>query len=173
MFHSPATHSLVQTWPVCWAWWQNSLYSSTCWPQYVTAVTKFTDIHNSFKNKIDQQPYILFKLNCKKKLSKTTSLPVTHLCGCTKDVCIPTCLHSSDPSIKPKPTAEVDPTVFEKRFLKKVRDLGEVRPSATHAFYFFFCTSVLAVNENKISIFIYYGKLVTVNLYRKFLKYEK
>lgn len=38
-----------------------------------------------------------------------------------------TCFHPSDPSIKPKPTAEVDPTVFEKRFLKKVRDLGEVR----------------------------------------------
>lgn len=35
-------------------------------------------------------------------------------------------LSPSDPSIKPKPTAEVDPTVFEKRFLKKVRDLGEV-----------------------------------------------
>lgn len=36
----------------------------------------------------------------------------------------------SDPSIKPKPTAEVDPTVFEKRFLKKVRDLGEVTAPA-------------------------------------------
>lgn len=36
----------------------------------------------------------------------------------------------SDPSIKPKPTAEVDPTVFEKRFLKKVRDLGEVMAPA-------------------------------------------
>lgn len=35
-------------------------------------------------------------------------------------------LSPSDPSIKPKPTAEVDPTVFEKRFLKKARDLGEV-----------------------------------------------
>lgn len=40
----------------------------------------------------------------------------------------PTSLSPSDPSIKPKPTAEVDPTVFEKRFLKKVRDLGEVTP---------------------------------------------
>lgn len=58
-------------------------------------------------------------------------------------MCIPTCLHSSDPSIKPKPTAEVDPTVFEKRFLKKVRALGEVRSSATHAFYFLLCTSDL------------------------------
>ncbi|TVK90657.1 Tyrosine-protein kinase JAK1 [Bagarius yarrelli] len=29
------------------------------------------------------------------------------------------------PSIKPVPTLEVDPTVFEKRFLKKIRDLGE------------------------------------------------
>ncbi|XP_030647905.1 tyrosine-protein kinase JAK1 [Chanos chanos] len=28
-------------------------------------------------------------------------------------------------SIKPVPTLEVDPTVFEKRFLKKIRDLGE------------------------------------------------
>lgn len=37
--------------------------------------------------------------------------------------------HLSDPSIKPKPTPEVDPTVFEKRFLKKVRDLGEVNCS--------------------------------------------
>lgn len=34
-------------------------------------------------------------------------------------------LEEKNPSIKPKPTAEVDPTVFEKRFLKKVRDLGE------------------------------------------------
>nr|AAC00207.1 JAK1 tyrosine kinase [Tetraodon fluviatilis] len=34
-------------------------------------------------------------------------------------------LGEQNPSIKPKPTAEVDPTVFEKRFLKKVRDLGE------------------------------------------------
>lgn len=33
---------------------------------------------------------------------------------------------SSDPSIQPVPTLEVDPTVFEKRFLKKIRDLGEV-----------------------------------------------
>lgn len=39
-------------------------------------------------------------------------------------------LSPSDPSIKPKPTAEVDPTVFEKRFLKKARDLGEVTPPA-------------------------------------------
>lgn len=39
-------------------------------------------------------------------------------------------LSPSDPSIKPKPTAEVDPTVFEKRFLKKVRDLGEVTAPA-------------------------------------------
>lgn len=30
-----------------------------------------------------------------------------------------------DPSIKPQPTPEVDPTVFEKRFLKMIRDLGE------------------------------------------------
>lgn len=42
----------------------------------------------------------------------------------------PSSLSSSDPSIKPKPTAEVDPTVFEKRFLKKVRDLGEVTAAA-------------------------------------------
>nr|XP_046248296.1 tyrosine-protein kinase JAK1 [Scatophagus argus] len=34
-------------------------------------------------------------------------------------------LEEKNPSIKPKPTAEVDPTVFEKRFLRKVRDLGE------------------------------------------------
>nr|WTM56510.1 JAK1 protein [Lateolabrax maculatus] len=34
-------------------------------------------------------------------------------------------LEEKNPSIKPKPTPEVDPTVFEKRFLKKVRDLGE------------------------------------------------
>lgn len=33
---------------------------------------------------------------------------------------------SVDPSIKPVPTLEVDPTAFEKRFLKKIRDLGEV-----------------------------------------------
>lgn len=31
-----------------------------------------------------------------------------------------------DPSIKPQPASEVDPTVFEKRFLKSIRDLGEV-----------------------------------------------
>ncbi|KAJ8277917.1 hypothetical protein GJAV_G00081640 [Gymnothorax javanicus] len=34
-------------------------------------------------------------------------------------------LEEQNPSIKPVPTQEVDPTVFEKRFLKKVRDLGE------------------------------------------------
>ncbi|XP_041646685.1 tyrosine-protein kinase JAK1 [Cheilinus undulatus] len=34
-------------------------------------------------------------------------------------------LEEKNPSIKPKPTPEVDPTVFEKRFLKKIRDLGE------------------------------------------------
>ncbi|XP_035509485.1 tyrosine-protein kinase JAK1 [Morone saxatilis] len=34
-------------------------------------------------------------------------------------------LEEKNPSIKPKPTPEVDPTVFEKRFLRKVRDLGE------------------------------------------------
>lgn len=33
---------------------------------------------------------------------------------------------SLDPSIQPVPMLEVDPTVFEKRFLKKIRDLGEV-----------------------------------------------
>uniref|UniRef100_A0A671SER8 Tyrosine-protein kinase n=1 Tax=Sinocyclocheilus anshuiensis TaxID=1608454 RepID=A0A671SER8_9TELE len=32
---------------------------------------------------------------------------------------------SLDPSIQPVPMLEVDPTVFEKRFLKKIRDLGE------------------------------------------------
>lgn len=47
-----------------------------------------------------------------------------------KDMFNPTCFYFLDPSIKPKPTTEVDPTVFEKRFLKKVRDLGEVN-SAT------------------------------------------
>uniref|UniRef100_A0A669F017 Tyrosine-protein kinase n=1 Tax=Oreochromis niloticus TaxID=8128 RepID=A0A669F017_ORENI len=31
----------------------------------------------------------------------------------------------SDPSIKPQPTPDVDPTMFEKRFLRKIRDLGE------------------------------------------------
>uniref|UniRef100_A0A8C2ZSY3 Tyrosine-protein kinase n=1 Tax=Cyclopterus lumpus TaxID=8103 RepID=A0A8C2ZSY3_CYCLU len=30
-----------------------------------------------------------------------------------------------NPSIEPQPTPEVDPTMFEKRFLKKIRDLGE------------------------------------------------
>ena len=35
----------------------------------------------------------------------------------------------TDPSIKPVPTQEVDPTRFEKRFLRKIRDLGEVRGS--------------------------------------------
>ncbi|XP_070765517.1 tyrosine-protein kinase JAK1 isoform X1 [Enoplosus armatus] len=34
-------------------------------------------------------------------------------------------LEEKNPLIKPKPTPEVDPTVFEKRFLRKVRDLGE------------------------------------------------
>ncbi|XP_056133885.1 tyrosine-protein kinase JAK1 [Lampris incognitus] len=34
-------------------------------------------------------------------------------------------LEEQNPSIKPVPTPEVDPTVFEKRFLKKIRDLGE------------------------------------------------
>lgn len=33
----------------------------------------------------------------------------------------------SDPSIKPQPTPDVDPTMFEKRFLRKIRDLGEVQ----------------------------------------------
>ena len=32
-----------------------------------------------------------------------------------------------DPSIKPVPSPEVDPTMFEKRFLKKIRELGEVK----------------------------------------------
>ncbi|XP_078141968.1 tyrosine-protein kinase JAK1 [Centroberyx gerrardi] len=34
-------------------------------------------------------------------------------------------LEEQNPSIKPVPTPEVDPTMFEKRFLKKIRDLGE------------------------------------------------
>ncbi|KAM7388119.1 hypothetical protein PAMP_024319 [Pampus punctatissimus] len=34
-------------------------------------------------------------------------------------------LEKKNPSIQPQPTPEVDPTVFEKRFLKKIRDLGE------------------------------------------------
>ncbi|XP_038571245.1 tyrosine-protein kinase JAK1 [Micropterus salmoides] len=34
-------------------------------------------------------------------------------------------LEEKNPLIKPKPTPEVDPTVFEKRFLMRVRDLGE------------------------------------------------
>ncbi|XP_076871051.1 tyrosine-protein kinase JAK1 [Brachyhypopomus gauderio] len=34
-------------------------------------------------------------------------------------------VEKQNPSIKPVPTLEVDPTVFEKRFLKKIRDLGE------------------------------------------------
>uniref|UniRef100_A0A3B4WM19 Tyrosine-protein kinase n=1 Tax=Seriola lalandi dorsalis TaxID=1841481 RepID=A0A3B4WM19_SERLL len=34
-------------------------------------------------------------------------------------------LEEKNPSIKPQPTPEVDPTVFEKRFLRKIRDLGE------------------------------------------------
>lgn len=34
----------------------------------------------------------------------------------------------SDPDIvsEKKPNAEIDPTIFEKRFLKRIRDLGEV-----------------------------------------------
>uniref|UniRef100_A0A8C9ZLE6 Tyrosine-protein kinase n=1 Tax=Sander lucioperca TaxID=283035 RepID=A0A8C9ZLE6_SANLU len=38
-------------------------------------------------------------------------------------------LEEKNPSIKPQPTPEVDPTMFEKRFLKKIRDLGEVNYS--------------------------------------------
>lgn len=34
-------------------------------------------------------------------------------------------LEEKNPAIKPQPTQEVDPTVFEKRFLKKIRELGE------------------------------------------------
>uniref|UniRef100_A0AAQ6ALR1 Tyrosine-protein kinase n=1 Tax=Amphiprion ocellaris TaxID=80972 RepID=A0AAQ6ALR1_AMPOC len=34
-------------------------------------------------------------------------------------------LEETNPSIKPQPTTEVDPTVFEKRFLRKIRELGE------------------------------------------------
>lgn len=34
----------------------------------------------------------------------------------------------ADPSIKPQPKPEPDPTVFEKRFLRFIRDLGEVGP---------------------------------------------
>uniref|UniRef100_A0A665UP63 Tyrosine-protein kinase n=1 Tax=Echeneis naucrates TaxID=173247 RepID=A0A665UP63_ECHNA len=34
-------------------------------------------------------------------------------------------LEEKNPSIKPQPTPEVDPTMFEKRFLRKIRDLGE------------------------------------------------
>ncbi|KAL4635021.1 tyrosine-protein kinase JAK1 isoform X1 [Arapaima gigas] len=34
-------------------------------------------------------------------------------------------LEEQNPSIKPVPTMEVDPTLFEKRFLKKIMDLGE------------------------------------------------
>ncbi|KAJ7986307.1 hypothetical protein DPEC_G00338570 [Dallia pectoralis] len=34
-------------------------------------------------------------------------------------------LEEQNPSIKPVPTLEVDPTLFEKRFLKKIRELGE------------------------------------------------
>ncbi|KAI5628251.1 tyrosine-protein kinase JAK1 [Silurus asotus] len=34
-------------------------------------------------------------------------------------------VEKQNPSIKPVPTLEVDPTVFEKRFLRKIRDLGE------------------------------------------------
>uniref|UniRef100_A0A8K9UZ89 Tyrosine-protein kinase n=1 Tax=Oncorhynchus mykiss TaxID=8022 RepID=A0A8K9UZ89_ONCMY len=35
-------------------------------------------------------------------------------------------LEEQNPSIKPAPTQEVDPTLFQKRFLKRIRDLGEV-----------------------------------------------
>lgn len=37
-------------------------------------------------------------------------------------------LSLSDPDIvsEKKPNAEIDPTIFEKRFLKRIRDLGEV-----------------------------------------------
>ncbi|XP_069009267.1 LOW QUALITY PROTEIN: tyrosine-protein kinase JAK1 [Embiotoca jacksoni] len=34
-------------------------------------------------------------------------------------------LEKKNPFIRPQPTPEVDPTMFEKRFLKKIRDLGE------------------------------------------------
>uniref|UniRef100_A0A8B9HXC5 Tyrosine-protein kinase n=1 Tax=Astyanax mexicanus TaxID=7994 RepID=A0A8B9HXC5_ASTMX len=34
-------------------------------------------------------------------------------------------VEKQNPSIQPVPTLEVDPTVFEKRFLRKIRDLGE------------------------------------------------
>uniref|UniRef100_A0AAY5KSY1 Tyrosine-protein kinase n=1 Tax=Esox lucius TaxID=8010 RepID=A0AAY5KSY1_ESOLU len=34
-------------------------------------------------------------------------------------------LEEQNPSIKPVPSLEVDPTMFEKRFLRKIRDLGE------------------------------------------------
>uniref|UniRef100_A0AAQ4Q8L8 Tyrosine-protein kinase n=1 Tax=Gasterosteus aculeatus aculeatus TaxID=481459 RepID=A0AAQ4Q8L8_GASAC len=34
-------------------------------------------------------------------------------------------LEEKNPSIKPQPTPDVDPTLFEKRFLKKIRELGE------------------------------------------------
>uniref|UniRef100_A0A8C8D8S4 Tyrosine-protein kinase n=1 Tax=Oncorhynchus tshawytscha TaxID=74940 RepID=A0A8C8D8S4_ONCTS len=34
-------------------------------------------------------------------------------------------LEEQNPSIKPAPTQEVDPTLFQKRFLKRIRDLGE------------------------------------------------
>ncbi|XP_035031915.1 tyrosine-protein kinase JAK1 isoform X1 [Hippoglossus stenolepis] len=34
-------------------------------------------------------------------------------------------LEKENPSIKPQPVPDVDPTVFEKRFLKKIRELGE------------------------------------------------
>ena len=37
-------------------------------------------------------------------------------------------LFATDPDIvsEKKPNAEIDPTIFEKRFLKRIRDLGEV-----------------------------------------------
>ncbi|XP_031689517.1 tyrosine-protein kinase JAK1-like isoform X2 [Oncorhynchus kisutch] len=34
-------------------------------------------------------------------------------------------LEEQNPSIKPAPSQEVDPTLFQKRFLKRIRDLGE------------------------------------------------
>ncbi|CAG5863399.1 unnamed protein product [Menidia menidia] len=34
-------------------------------------------------------------------------------------------LEEKNPSIQPKPTQEVDPTLFDKRFLRRIRDLGE------------------------------------------------
>ena len=54
-----------------------------------------------------------------------------------KDMFNPTFFYFLDPSIKPKPTTEVDPTMFEKRFLKKVRDLGEVNGSTFFTIFSF------------------------------------